>query len=64
MSREAEKKVADLEKEVAVTKGELNVFNHERSTLRETSDTAKSERLQALKALEEMKANVDDLSSH
>lgn len=63
MRREAEKKVAELEKAVAVTKGELNVFNHERSTLKETLDTAKNERLAALKQLDEMKVQVDELKT-
>lgn len=61
--RAAESKVAELEKLVAVTKGELNVFNHERSTLKDTLDTAKSERLAALKSLDEMKDRVDDLKT-
>ena len=63
LRREAEKKVSDLEKIVAVTKGELNVFNHERSTLKETLDGAKHERIAALKALDEMKEKVDDLKT-
>jgi len=63
MRREAEKKVSELEKAVAVTKGELNVFNHERSTLKETLDTAKSERLAALKSLDAMKEKVDDMKT-
>ncbi len=63
MRREAEKKVSELEKAVAVTKGELNVFNHERSTLKETLDTAKSERLAALKSLDDMKSQVDDIKT-
>lgn len=58
--REAEKKVSELDKQMAVTKGELNVFNHERSTLKETLDTAKTERLDALKSLEDMKGQVND----
>ena len=48
-----------MEKAVAVTKGELNVFNHERMTLKETLDTAKSERLAALDQLDKMKLRVD-----
>ena len=63
MRREAEKKVAELEKAVAVTKGELNVFNHERMTLKETLDTAKSERLAALDQLDKMKLRVDELKT-
>lgn len=59
--REAEKKVSELEKIVAVTKGELNVFNHERSTLKDTLDSAKNERLAALKSLDDMKDRVDAL---
>lgn len=46
-----------------MTKGELNVFNHERSTLKETLDTAKNERLAALKQLDEMKVQVDELKT-
>lgn len=61
--REAEKKVSALEQSVAVTKGELNVFNHERSTLKDTLDTAKSERLAALKSLDDMKDQVDELKT-
>lgn len=61
--REAENKVSELDKALAVTKGELNVFNHERSTLRETLDSAKQERLAALKALDDMKIQVDELKA-
>jgi len=61
--REAEKKVSELEKGLAVTKGELNVFNHERSTLKDTLDSAKQERLAALKKLDDTKLAVDDLKS-
>jgi len=63
MRREAEQKVSELEKEVAVSKGELNVFNHERATLKETLDTAKGERLAALKSLEDMKEKVDEMKT-
>mmetsp|Transcript_15076 Transcript_15076/g.18384 ORF Transcript_15076/g.18384 Transcript_15076/m.18384 type:complete len:1089 (-) Transcript_15076:257-3523(-) len=63
LRREAETKVTDLEKAVAVTKGELNVFNHERSTLKETLDTARTERVAALNSLDEMKGRVDDLKT-
>ena len=61
--REAERKVSELEKGLAVTKGELNVFNHERSTLKDTLDSAKQERLEALKKLDDTKLAVDDLKS-
>lgn len=61
--RAAEGKVSELEKALAVTKGELNVFNHERSTLKETLDNARSERLTAMKSLDEMKEQVDDLKA-
>jgi kinesin family protein C1 len=59
----AEAKVSELEKALAVTKGELNVFNHERSTLKDTLDSAKQERLAALKSLDDMKGTVDDLKA-
>jgi Chromosome segregation ATPases len=61
--RQAEAKVSELEKALAVTKGELNVFNHERSTLKDTLDSAKQERLAAMKNLEEMKKHVDELKA-
>lgn len=61
--RDAEKKVSELEKGLAVTKGELNVFNHERSTLKDTLDSAKQERLAALKKLDDTKLSVDELKS-
>jgi len=61
--RAAEKKVAELEKALAVTKGELNVFNHERSTLKDTLDSAKQERLAALGKLDDMKDQVDELKA-
>jgi kinesin family protein C1 len=61
--RTAERKVGELEKSIATTKGELNVFNHERTTLKETLDTAKSERLAALQSLDEMKTKVDDMKT-
>jgi kinesin family protein C1 len=61
--RVAEGKVSELEKTLALTKGELNVFNHERSTLKETLDTAKNERLAALERLDTMKETVDDLKA-
>lgn len=59
----AEAKVSELEKALAVTKGELNVFNHERSTLKDTLDSAKQERLAALKNLDNMKETVDELKA-
>ena len=61
--RAAESKVSELEKSLAVTKGELNVFNHERSTLKDTLDSARQERLQALTKLDDMKEQVDDLKA-
>jgi chromosome segregation ATPase len=61
--RQAEAKVSELEKALAVTKGELNVFNHERSTLKDTLDSAKQERSAAMKNLEEMKKHVDELKA-
>ncbi len=61
--RAAESKVAELEKTLAVTKGELNVFNHERSTLKDTLDSAKHERLEALRKLDDMKDQVDELKA-
>uniref|UniRef100_A0A7S3Q460 Kinesin motor domain-containing protein n=1 Tax=Chaetoceros debilis TaxID=122233 RepID=A0A7S3Q460_9STRA len=61
--RSAEKKVSELEKALAVTKGELNVFNHERSTLKETLDSARQERLSAMKSLDDIKEQVDELKA-
>jgi len=61
--REAESKVAELETKLAVTKGELNVFTHEKSSLRDSLDAAKQERGEALKSLEELKLRVDDLKT-
>ena len=61
--RDAESKVSELEKTLAVTKGELNVFNHERSTLKDTLDGAKQERQKALDKLDGMKDQVDELKA-
>jgi len=61
--RDAEGKVSELDKALALTKGELNVFNHERSTLKDTLDSAKQERLSALDKLDDMKLTVDDLKA-
>lgn len=61
--RAAEAKVSELEKALAVTKGELNVFNHERSTLKETLDSARQERASTIKALDDMKEQVDELKA-
>lgn len=61
--RAAESKVSELEKALAVTKGELNVFNHERSTLKDTLDSAKQERMAALQNLDNMKVQVDELKA-
>lgn len=61
--RTAEKMVSELEKTLAVTKGELNVFNHERSTLKDTLDSAKQERVTALQKLDVMKDSVDELKA-
>jgi len=61
--RDAEGKVSELDKALALTKGELNVFNHERSTLKDTLDSAKQERLTALEKLDNMKLKVDDLKA-
>merc|ERR1711915_470429 len=60
---EAESKVAELEKQLAITKGELNVFTHEKSSLRDSLDAAKQERGEALKSLEELKSHVDELKT-
>ena len=61
--RTAEKMVSELEMTLAVTKGELNVFNHERSTLKDTLDSAKQERVTALQKLDVMKDSVDELKA-
>jgi len=61
--RAAESTVSELEKTLAVTKGELNVFNHERSTLKDTLDGAKQERQKALDKLDGMKDQVDELKA-
>jgi kinesin family protein C1 len=61
--KEAEHKVSELEKTLAITKGELNVFNHERSTLKDTLDSARKERSAALKAVDDMKFQVDELKT-
>jgi len=61
--REAESKVAELETKLAITEGELNVFSHEKTSLRENLDAAKSDRTGALKSLEELKLRVDDLKT-
>jgi len=61
--REAEAKVSALETKLAVTKGELNVFTHEKSTLREDLEAARKDRTDALKSLEELKLRVDDIKT-
>lgn len=61
--KEAERKVSELEKTLAITKGELNVFNHERSTLKDTLESARKERAVALKSLDDMKSTVNELKT-
>ena len=60
----AESKMKELENALAVTKGELNVYNNERSTLKETLNESKQERLAALKKLDEMKGRVDEVKEN
>jgi len=61
--REAETKVSELEKTLAVTRGELNVFTHEKSSLKENLDAAKQERNDALETLQKLKEQVDNLKT-
>lgn len=60
----AESKMKELENTLAVTKGELNVYNNERSTLKETLNESKQERLAALKRLDEMKGRIDEVKEN
>lgn len=60
----AESKMKELENALAVKKGELNVYNNERSTLKETLNESKQERLAALKSLDEMKGRVDEVKEN
>lgn len=62
--RAAETKVAGLETQLAVSRGELNVFTHEKSSLQENLDLAQAERCNALKSLEDLKVRVDDLKTN
>jgi chromosome segregation ATPase len=61
LRREAEHRVNELEKSLAVTKGELNVFLSEKSTLKDTLESTKAERREALDNLKDSKEKVDDL---
>jgi len=61
--REAESKVSGFETQLAVTRGELNVFTLEKSSLQENLDSAKDERGTALKSLEDLKLRVEDLKT-
>jgi len=63
LRRQAETKVFDLEKALAVEKGKLNVFTSEKSSLKELLDTAKGERNEALESLQKLKEQVDDLKT-
>ena len=63
LRREAEHKVTELEKSLAVTKGELNVFLSEKSVLKDTLESTKVERREALDNLKESKQKVDDLKA-
>lgn len=59
--RDAEREVSELEKIIAVTKGELSAFNHERATLQGRLDTAMNERLIALQTVRTMKKKLDSM---
>jgi len=61
--RDAEAKVSELETKLAQTKGELNVFTHEKSSLRDNLEAARKERADALKSLDELKSRVDDIKT-
>jgi len=63
LRREAEAKVADLEKTLAVTRGELNVFTHEKSSLKDSLDTVKEEKADALEKLNELKEKMDGIKT-
>merc|ERR1712038_845145 len=58
-NREAEAKVAELEKTLAVTRGELNVFTHEKSSLKDSLETMKGEKADALEKLNELKEKME-----
>merc|ERR1712038_1358069 len=59
LRREAEAKVAELEKTLAVTRGELNVFTHEKSSLKDSLETMKGEKADALEKLNELKEKME-----
>merc|ERR1712038_935288 len=59
LRREAEAKVAELEKTLAVTRGELNVFTHEKSSLKDSLETMKEEKADALEKLNELKEKME-----
>jgi kinesin family protein C1 len=63
LRREAESKVAELEKQLAVVNGEMNVFTHEKSTLRESLENTKRERAEALENLNTLKNQLDELKA-
>merc|ERR1712038_641630 len=58
-NREEEAKVAELEKTLAVTRGELNVFTHEKSSLKDSLETMKGEKADALEKLNELKEKME-----
>jgi len=61
LRREAEAKVTELEKTLAVIQGNINLLTHEKMTLKESLDSLKQEREDALKELSQVKKEYEEL---
>lgn len=63
LRREAEAKVTELEKTLAVIQGNINLLTHEKLTLKENLDTLKQEREDAIKELNQVKKEYEELKN-
>lgn len=62
--KEAERKVTELEKTLAITKGELDCFVGERATIENALETTVVECREALDSLKESKHIIDELNAY
>jgi len=63
LRREAEVKVTELEKTLAIIQGNINLLTHEKLTLKENLDVLKQEREDALKDLSQVKKEYEELKN-
>ncbi len=63
LRREAEVKVTELEKTLAVVQGNINLLTHEKLTLKENVDCLKQEREDAIKELIQVKKEYEELKN-